>query len=217
MHKRNYPLIDIMRIIASILVIGIHTYPFLQISPSLDFITTHIIGRIAVPFFFMTTAFFLFEHGEPTLQRLKKTLNQLGIIYLICIFIYIPIQIYNNTLIQSVPNLIQDIFMDGTFYHLWYLPATLIGISLVYIIYKYCSLKLDLFLSSFYIIGLGGDSYYGFSIQIPILKSLYNSIFQFCEYTRNGYSLLNIFMARSLYCSAPTQNFQISLVYYTLY
>ena len=89
MHKRNYPMIDIMRIIASILVIGIHTYPFLQISPSLDFITTHIIGRIAVPFFFMTTAFFLFEHGEPTLQRLKKTLNQLGIIYLICIFIYL--------------------------------------------------------------------------------------------------------------------------------
>lgn len=78
MHKKNYPMIDIMRIIASILVIGIHTYPFLQISPSLDFITTHIIGRIAVPFFFMTTAFFLFEHGEPTLQRLKKTLNQHG-------------------------------------------------------------------------------------------------------------------------------------------
>ena len=52
MHKRNYPMIDIMRIIASILVIGIHTYPFLQISPSLDFITTHIIGRIAVPFFY---------------------------------------------------------------------------------------------------------------------------------------------------------------------
>ena len=107
----------------------------------------------------MTTAFFLFEHGEPTLQRLKKTLNQLGIIYLICIFIYIPIQIYNNTLIQSVPNLIQDIFMDGTFYHLWYLPATLIGISLVYIIYKYCSLKLGFILviilyilSSFYIL-----------------------------------------------------------------
>lgn len=85
--------------------------------------------------------------------------------------------------------------MDGTFYHLWYLPATLIGISLVYIIYKYCSLKLGFILVIIlYIIGLGGDSYYGSSIQIPILKSLYNSIFQFCEYTRNGLFFAPIFL-----------------------
>ena len=57
---KGYPLIDCFRIIAAILVVTIHTSPLDTISPTLDFYLTRGLGRIAVPFFFITTAYFYF-------------------------------------------------------------------------------------------------------------------------------------------------------------
>lgn len=187
MSKNHYPYIDIMRLISAILVISIHTYPFSQISIELDFIMTHIIGRIAVPFFFITTAFFLFQEGLPSFQKLKKVISQLLLIYIISILIYIPIQIYNHSLFQSSFEIVKDVIIDGTFYHLWYLPASILGIIIVYGLIKYIGIQKSFFIVLLlYIIGLGGDSYYQLSIQVPFLKTIYDFIFQYCDYTRNG-------------------------------
>lgn len=195
MFKKNYPCIDIMRIIAAILVIGIHTYPFLQISKEFDFLTTHVLGRIAVPFFFMTTAFFLFQSGLPSSQKLKKVFKQLFMIDLISIILYLPIQIYNHSLSLSPSIIFKDLLMNGTFYHLWYLPASMIGILIVYLLLRYLSIKQSfLIVLILYIIGLGGDSYYGLSVQIPLLKNLYSGIFLFCDYTRNGVFFAPLFI-----------------------
>lgn len=194
MSKKYYPLIDIMRIISAILVVGIHTYPFLQINPAVDFVTTHILGRIAVPFFFMTTSFFLFNEGVPDSTKLKSIIKQFIIIDVICIFIYLPIQIYNQSFSIEPFHILQDIFMNGTFYHLWYLPASIIGLGIVYLLFKYFN-KWQGFLIVLilYMIGLGGDSYYGLSIQIPFIKEFYSLIFQFCDYTRNGIFFAPVF------------------------
>ncbi len=35
-----------------------------------------------------------------------------------------------------VPNIIKDIVFDGTLYHLWYLPASIIGASIAYFLVK---------------------------------------------------------------------------------
>ena len=37
-----------------------------------------------------------------------------------------------------------------------------------------------------YLVGLGGDSYYGLTCQLPALEALYGEIFQIFAYTRNG-------------------------------
>lgn len=195
MSKKNYPFIDIMRIISSLLVIGIHTFPFLQINPSLDFFMTRILGRIAVPFFFMTTAFFLFSEGLPTFHKLKKVLLQLFIIDIVSIFIYIPIQIYNHTLATSLIEIIKDVLIDGTFYHLWYIPASMIGIVIIYILIKYIGMKLSfMIVCCLYLIGVGGDAYYGITSQLPCLSYVYDYVFMICDYTRNGIFFAPMFL-----------------------
>ena len=81
----GYPALDAFRLIAAILVIAIHTSPLSDISSAADFILTRIIARIAVPFFFMTSGFFLFKDG-PDKEKLKKFLKEHG--SFICRFHY---------------------------------------------------------------------------------------------------------------------------------
>ena len=55
----NYAGVDYFRIVAAVMVIGIHTAPFSGISKAFDFLLTYCAGRVAVPFFFMTTGYFV--------------------------------------------------------------------------------------------------------------------------------------------------------------
>lgn len=191
----SYPLIDIFRIISAVLVVSIHTFPLKDIAPVFDFYLVKGLGRIAVPFFFMTTAYFYFL--KPSKERLVKILKQYLVIYIIAIIIYFPINLYNLCYLQDnlLFNAIKAITFDGTFYHLWYLPATVIGLIIVSMLHKYVSLKKGLVIVSvLYLIGLGGDSYYGLVNNVPVIKNFYDIIFGFCEYTRNGLFMAPLFL-----------------------
>lgn len=137
---KGYPLIDCFRIIAAILVVTIHTSPLDTISPTLDFYLTRGLGRIAVPFFFITTAYFYFLN--PSKKRLCKIIKQTLLIYLAAIIIYLPLNLYNHYFNQSnlIYEIIKDVLFDGTFYHLWYLPATVLGLIIVAVLDKRVSL-----------------------------------------------------------------------------
>ena len=60
MNERNST-IDFIKYISSILVIIIHTHPFMNISSSLEFICVNIISRIAVPFLQYVQAIFIIK------------------------------------------------------------------------------------------------------------------------------------------------------------
>ena len=124
----GYPALDAFRLIAAILVIAIHTSPLSDISSAADFILTRIIARIAVPFFFMTSGFFLFKDGTDK-EKLKTFLKSTAILYAVSIILYLPVNIYSGYFSTDMllPNIIKDLIFDGTFYHLWYLPAALSG------------------------------------------------------------------------------------------
>ena len=200
--RKGYPWIDRMRIIAAILVVSIHISPFVQFNPTIDFILTRIIGRLAVPFFFITTSYFLFMNGYPSYQKIKKTIINLCQWYGLSIIIYLPLMFYNHYF-QSKElffKIIRDLFIDGTFYHLWYFPAVIIGIMIVLLLRKYFSIKLSfIIVGILYFIGLCGDSYYYLAIQIPMCKDFINGLFQYMDYTRNGFFFAPLFLMIGVY------------------
>lgn len=205
--KKGYPYIDYFRILAAVLVIAIHISPLMDINPTADFVLTRIIGRTAVPFFFMITGFFLFENGNPELLTLRRTVWRILKIYVLAIILYLPLTVYNgyfNSL--SLFKLIQDIAVNGTLYHLWYLPALITGISVTYLLIKYIGKRNALILSIlFYLIGLGGDYYYALIKDFPILKEMYRGIFKYCDYTRNGFFMAPIFLMLGGYLPSVKQ------------
>lgn len=194
--NKSYAGIDCFRMIAALLVITIHTSPLLSFSETGDFILTRVIARVAVPFFFMTSGFFLISRYTCNTEKLKVFVKSTLQIYGIAILIYIPINIYNGYFSGNnlLPNILKDIIFDGTLYHLWYLPAAALGGSIAwYLVKKVDYTRAIIIAFGLYLIGLFGDSYYGIAETIPGIYSFYDLIFQVTDYTRNGIFYAPIF------------------------
>ena len=198
-HK-SYTGIDIFRMAAALLIIAIHTSPLASLGGGLgetgDFILTRIIARAAVPFFFMTSGFFLISRYHYSAEKLGTFVRKTALIYGIAILIYIPINLYNGyfKMDHLLPNMIKDIVFDGTLYHLWYLPASIIGGTIAWYLVKKLDYKKAFIVAAvLYLIGLFGDSYYGIIEKIPACSGFYAYIFEVSDYTRNGIFFAPVF------------------------
>lgn len=186
---------DLCRIIAAILVVAIHVYPFTSINDTFNFMFTNVFCRIAVPIFLMITGYYVIDKSLDDKSVLIKYTKKILFYYLICILLYIPLNIYTGYFHNlSLGRFIKDILIDGTIYHLWYFPALITGIWISYGLLKKFNMKVTLIITSIlYLIGLFGDSYYGLISNVVGLKEFYNIIFMFMDYTRNGLFFTPIF------------------------
>ena len=197
--KVEYAGIDWFRLIAAFLVVSIHTSPLADWNQTADFLLTRILARVAVPFFLMTSGFFLYskeEDGALPFGRLAAFLKKTAALYAIAILLYLPFDIYNGTIQEwkYLPNLLKDIVFNGTLYHLWYLPAAILGACIVWLLLKKGNAGRAGFVCLvLYLIGLFGDSYYGISEKIPFLEAAYRNLFRLFDYTRNGLFYTPIF------------------------
>lgn len=202
--NESYSGIDYFRFIAALLIVAIHTSPLASFSATGDFIFTRIIARVAVPFFLVTSGFFLISRYSYNADKLRKFIKKTALIYAAAIVIYIPINIYNGYFSEDnlLPKIIKDIVFDGTLYHLWYLPAAIVGAVIAwYLVKQWAYRKAFAVTLVLYIVGLFGDSYYGIAENIPSLNSFYHLIFQVSDYTRNGIFFAPIFFVLGGYIS----------------
>lgn len=189
--------LDKFRLIAAILIIAVHTYPLSSINENIDFVFTHIFCRIGVPIFLMITGYFILPKAIENRKNLVKYTIKILKIYAICIILFLPVDIYAGKLKGiGILQIFKAIFLDGTFYHLWYFPALILGIWITYFIIKNIkSNKTTFFIVLIlFIIGLFGDSYYGITEKLSITKNIYEIIFKIFNYTRNGIFYVPIFL-----------------------
>lgn len=214
--KENYGWLDRFRLPAALFVITIHTSPLASFSSEADFFLTRILARTAVPFFFMVTGQFVAapfirqNRSKPTtgktkrqeLHRLWRYLRKILLLYTAAILLYLPIGIYAGHYQEmTFGTALRMLFFDGTFYHLWYFPACLLGVGLVYLLSRFLKLQGILAVSAvLYAIGLLGDSYYGLVQQLPALEAVYGVLFRFSSYTRNGLFFAPLFLALGAWC-----------------
>ncbi|MDE6476119.1 MAG: acyltransferase, partial [Erysipelotrichaceae bacterium] len=89
--KEKYEMIDLIKYICSILVIVIHTSPGLPYSRPLNFFLINIIGRIAVPFFFIANGYFMSKNLQQKGNvYFKQYIKSLIKIYLLWSLVYLP-------------------------------------------------------------------------------------------------------------------------------
>lgn len=211
--------IDVARFVVSFLVIAIHISPFININQEFNFFFTRILGRIAVPLFFMITGYFVIDGCLKDKNKLKKYTIKILKIYLFCIILYLPINIYmgkfNNI---SIFSIIKDILINGTLYHLWYFPALILGIWITYyFIKKLGNRKTFITVIVLYIIGLLGDSYYGLTRNVCVLSYIYDFIFKISDYTRNGLFYAPIFLYLGYFIKIKRVNNKKSFLYSVLF
>ena len=171
--------LDICRVPAALLVTAIHCSPLLSYSAGADFVLTRVAARVAVPFFFMLTGYFVLGDAGKLASALKKT----ALVYLAAMLLYLPLNIYSGQL----PGL-REVLLDGTFYHLWYFPAVLTGLVIAWGLSK---LRGGVWLAAaLYLLGLPGDSWFGLVRGLPWLAGVYEAI----GYTRNGLFFAPLFL-----------------------
>lgn len=190
--SRTYKGIEIFRVVAAFLVVAIHTSPLASYSGTADFVFTRVIARVAVPFFFMVTGYFVLSKGTGVRRFLKKT----AIIYAASAALYLPINVYAGHLQGwGLLDLVQQVLFEGTFYHLWYLPAALLGAWLTSLLMRRTSRGVcAAIVTALYVLGLLGDSYWGLIEGVPGVSNAYSALFALMGYTRNGLFFAPMFM-----------------------
>lgn len=197
--------IEKFKLVAALLVIAIHTSPLESFVGSGDFILTRVVARIAVPFFLMITGYYVipscFQREKEELRingkKLADRLGKLAALYGVAILLYLPVNIYKGSFTGlTFGKVLQELFFTGTFYHLWYLPAVMLGMVLTVALLRFAGLRwTKRIVVVLYVIGLLGDSYYGLAVKIPVLHESIDFLLPIMGgYTRNGLFLAPIFL-----------------------
>lgn len=186
-NQKRYDSINIMRVICAFLVISLHTSVFASVNLGLNNIVAKGISRIAVPFFFISTGYFMVKNITKN-GYVKGFVKRIGLIYLLIslIDIILIMPYVSMRLSGDFAYKIKYIFIGGITESLWYIPAIIFAVVLVSIFLKKNWIKPLIVVSILlYIIGLLGDSYFGLIKNTPleVVINFYNNIF---INTRNG-------------------------------
>lgn len=208
--KRELPAVDLVKFVCAICVVYLHVPAFLSLSEEINYFIT-LPCKIAVPFFFLASAYFLFEKinrckdiNEEE-KIMKSYCRKIGIIWLRWSGLYLICRILDiiqrsgkdildiKILLYYIRELIQDFIFGGIGEHLWYLPATLIGTFIVYKIRKNISKVFGFtIVIGLFLIGLLGNTY---NFLLPeSMQNIYNTIMSIILTTRSGIFWAPIFI-----------------------
>lgn len=182
--KKNYNGIDLIKFLCAILMFIIHVPPFreeaFELAGHVNFGLQDIACRVAVPFYFASSGFFLFK--KMPLYKLDKDI----------------ITSYCFKILRLLGTWHVLLFMGDTG-HLWYLGATVIAIILLSLCFHF-RIRLGYIYAIacvLYVIGLLGDSYYGIIApleNIRIFRLLFKGYKLTFSTTRNGVFMGFIFV-----------------------
>ncbi|WMJ85821.1 acyltransferase family protein [Anaerocolumna sp. MB42-C2] len=181
MQQERNNSIDMFRLLASLMVVIIHTELMTDINQTIGFIMTQVIPRIAVPFFFCTSGYFYIKKIINKKMEFITTMKKLVLVYSLWSLVYFASDLlrslHNETSIRIwVINCLKNYFIYGSSYQLWFFPALFFCIIIASISYKFGLLKMLGHISLLlYIIGCLGCSYYSIGNRIPVISLLINS------------------------------------------
>jgi serine/alanine racemase len=202
---KQYKTLDFAKFICALLIIILHTAPFGSYSKLLTFGFRNIITVIAVPFFFLTSGFLAFKKLDSLEDEKKKEyifhyLKRIAVMYLIwsaVYFVFVVIKWSRNGLsLAAVLEYVKDLFFEGSYSTIWFLPALFVATLAVYLLRKKLSYRTIFAVACvIYLFTLGGSSYYGLVTKVPAIGVVYDLYFSFFDSIKNGICFGMIFVS----------------------
>lgn len=210
-RKKEYPAIDIAKYASALLVLAIHTFPFAQISEKFNLFFISTICRLAVPFFFTASAFFFFRKYRGQSFDDPKPFYafewRIFKLYLVWTVIYLPYTIWNysqagGSVLFNILSYIRNFLLNGSYYHLWFLPALMIGMAIVYYSLSYLGTKKTIILCLvLYLFGYVINVYGPLLEKIPYVSMVYGFYIAAFSTARNGFFFAPVFLLLGLFFS----------------
>lgn len=184
MKKRNN-LIDMLKFTATLMVVGIHSGPLNSFEPLLNNIIFQGIARLAVPFFFGISAYFLYRKISLAREEEKKKilytyLKRLGLLYLFWFIIMFSVCIelrYTKYVSEyekkgAIIIFINSLLWSSSFQGSWYLNASMICAVIIFVIAKMWGNKIAFVISGVaFLCTTFLSAYYG--LVSPYIGSFY--------------------------------------------
>ena len=128
--------IDFFKWIAAILIIAIHTHPLCQMNENVDFWFSEVVTRLAVPFFAVTSGYFL-NRDNVKRQQFKVIKKYFGACMLYLPFLMFEWRENNWFSFKSFIDWGVSVFTSGGYYHLRYLLGLIYALPLFLYIIKH--------------------------------------------------------------------------------
>lgn len=219
---KTYKGIDCIKLVAALLVVGIHTSWLWEYNSDLSLVMTQVLGRIAVPFFFITSGFFfargLAKRGETQRLAYLKDYNQrLLLIYgswsVIMLWFWVGYVkwYYHYTGTTLIIAMVRQVLFDpGVF---WYI----LGLCVCSLISYRSILKgkwkgLLAVACLGYVFGMFGDSYYGLVKDLPVIGDIYRVWFSIFIHVRKGLTFGLLFFTIGYRLSVREEKLRLPVV-----
>ena len=164
-----YPGVDLVKFIAALLVVAIHISPVASYGKEIDFFLRNYFARIAVPYFFVASGFFLF--GKISFSAFDKQvvfsyIKRIFRMYVIWTAIYTPWILKNKIfaskqgIFAATADFIREFIFVG-FWQFWYLNALIVATLIIAVCLQFkVSLKNIIVLAGMlYVVGLIPETY----------------------------------------------------------
>lgn len=192
--QNEYIGIDLFRIVAALMVAAIHLHPFASISKGFSDVWDNAICRMAVPFFMITTGFFLKDKLESPREIWKYEKRMAGL-YLIYSVFYLPQDILRYYQMDAawkdkVRLFLKEWMITGSYAHLWYFLAVILAIAMLYVLVHVCGIRKCVLLPmavGIYAVGVMGNGYYSFFKEMIEESPFLTWYFKVFETTKNGF------------------------------
>lgn len=141
----KYNSIDILKFIASFFVVMIHISLFGDINLYLNLFTANGLSRLAVPLFFLASAFFFYKKNlnidrDSQKSSLIKYTKRMLILYFGWFIIMLPKTIYERfiynekSLLENTLQFIKSFFLTSTFSGSWFLVSCIFSVWFLYFV-----------------------------------------------------------------------------------
>lgn len=182
---QEFNLVDCCKLICAFLVLAIHTRPFCEWEMLAEF--RSLLTRLAVPYFFFASSYFLFVKLETSPQKekftiLKKYLIRLSILFIFWNMVYFPftinyLQSNEELSLRRILFTIEDIVIRGGGYYLWFFHALIFGTLLVCGLQKKLpGILIAILGGGSWLVGLALSTYFPLFSQFPLWKTFQNYV-----------------------------------------
>lgn len=138
-QKININSLDIAKVVAALFVVAAHKDPF---NPGiLDNVMVGMMSRIAVPFFYIASAFLFFLKAPITNNKVLKYVKRMFVLFIFWFifeipFMYIKYFAHSNNIFYDILLFIQRVFLGNVYDGSYFIVALIESVSLVYFLSK---------------------------------------------------------------------------------
>lgn len=203
--------IDVAKLVAALLVVGIHTDLFGDCNEQLQFLFTGLLCRMGVPFFALCSGYYLADK-ESVLPQWKK-LVKLYLLWSVIYLVWLQPNWFETGYVSlnAYVGYCKSMMLTGSYFHLWYVLYVIYALPVYWLVKRYVPVKMWLPIATL----LYGTAalQYGYSQWLPdAINTAMSTVNGFYALTNSQFVLLPMLLIGGYLKRMGIPKLRISLI-----